>query len=103
MSGSDRRWILEGFPEHVGPPSGEVQWAYERWKEHCEASPQDAGEQMDSGDRYTATVPGAIYARDDFVEQQFVCDYEIHPDGWGPGGRVVYVDCGFIQAKDQPE
>jgi hypothetical protein len=103
MSGSDRPWRLEGFPEHVGPPSGEVQRAYEHWKRRCEISPQDAGKQLDGGERYTATIPGAIHARDDFVEQQLICDYEVHPGAWGPGGQVVYVDCGFIPAEDQPD
>ncbi|BCY08860.1 hypothetical protein [Actinoplanes sp. L3-i22] len=103
MSGSDRLWKLEGFPEHVGPPSGEVQRAYEHWKERCELNPQAAGKQLSGGERYTALIPGAIHTSGDFVELQLVCDYEIHPGPWGAPGNVVYVDCGFVPAEDQPE
>ncbi|WIN00367.1 hypothetical protein ACTOB_004067 [Actinoplanes oblitus] len=103
MSDSDRLWKLEGFPEHVGPASGEVQRAYELWKDRCQVNPQSAGRQLESGDRYTALIPGGRYVDDAFGEQQLICDYEIKPGSWGTPGEVMYLDCGFVGAADQPD
>jgi hypothetical protein len=62
------------------------------------AVPVDAG-----GDRYTAEVRGARYVDEHSIEQQLLCDYEVHPGTWGRPGEVVYVDSGFIPSPYQPD
>jgi hypothetical protein len=107
MSSSDGVWTLEGFPGKVECPAdsaGEVQQAYERWKEACAVDPYRDAAPLDAGaTRYLAVVKRAFYVDEHSIEQQLMCDYDIRPGSWGRPGSVVYVDSGFVPSPDQPD
>ncbi|MFI5936235.1 hypothetical protein [Actinoplanes sp. NPDC051494] len=103
MSSSDGLWKLHLFPPRVECPvdvAGEVQHAYERWKESRKINPERDAKAMDGGDRHTAVVHGARYVDENFVEHQLMCDYEIRPGLWGEPGTVVFVEYGFVGSLD---
>lgn len=108
MSSSDGLWTLEGFPDKIECPAGdfagEVQRAYEEWKDDRRINPLRKVIAQDAGtDRYVAEVGGATYVDGTSTTWQLMCDYYVNPGAWGKPGVVVYVDSGFIPSSHQPD
>jgi hypothetical protein len=107
MSYPDRSWQLDGFPERVIHPGGdlpdEIQKAYEAWLETRRTNPKRGATRLQGDDvRYTAEVPNAVYA-DEVGGWQLMCDYEVHEPELLARGRAVYVDMGYVEGDDLGE